>query len=84
MFTTKNRSRPVTPVRARSPHSMMIAASNAPSTAGAMTMSWTPGNAISGAGAGSALTTTASLPIRMPTTVTASIVWSISPNNDSD
>src|SRR5262245_13990945 len=41
---------------------MMIAASNAPSTFGAILMSGTPGNCMSGAGAGSALTTTASLP----------------------
>src|SRR5262249_15533466 len=49
-------------VRARSPHSMIIAASNSPSTSGAMRMSATPGNCRSGAGARSALTTATSLP----------------------
>src|SRR5262245_28258635 len=62
MLITKYWSSPLTPVRARSLHSMMIAASNAPSTFGAILMSGTPGNCMSGAGAGSALTTSASLP----------------------
>src|SRR6266516_692897 len=59
---TKYWSSPSTPVRVRSPHSMMIAASNAPSTRGAMTMSATPGNSCRGGGAASALTTTACFP----------------------
>src|SRR5580765_2245845 len=63
MLMTKKRSRPPTPVRRRSPHSMMIAASKSPSTLGARRMSRTPGNAISGGDAGSAFTTNASLPI---------------------
>ena len=49
MLMTKKRSSPVTPVRARSPHSMMIAASKSPRRASAISMSATPGNAISGA-----------------------------------
>src|SRR5438105_14991373 len=50
MLITGKRSRPLTPVRARSPHSMMIAASKSSSTAGAMRISGTPGNCISGPG----------------------------------
>src|SRR5579862_7953969 len=63
MLMTKNRSSPATPVRVRSPHSMMIAASNWPSALGATRMSGTPGNCISGGGAASDMTTSASLPI---------------------
>src|SRR6185436_3595769 len=55
-------SRPATPVRVRSLHSMMIAASKSPSTRSAISMSETPGKAISGAGAGSAFTTRTSWP----------------------
>ena len=62
MLMRKNRSRPRTPVRERSPHSMMIAASNVPTASFAMRMPGTAGNAISGGGAGSALTATTSLP----------------------
>jgi hypothetical protein len=42
---------------------MMIAASKSPSTLAARRMSRTPGNAISGGDAGSALTAVTSLPI---------------------
>src|SRR5438067_4231167 len=62
MLMTKNRSRPATPVRPRSPHSMMMAASNGPSMRCAILISGTPGNCISGPGAGSEFTTTTSLP----------------------
>src|SRR6266540_12883 len=62
MLMTQKRSRPSTPVRVRSPHSMMIAASKSPSTRGATMISGTPGNCISGGGAASALTTAASFP----------------------
>src|SRR5229473_1977389 len=66
MLMTKYRSSPARPVRARSPHSMMIAASKSPCTRPApsiTSMPGTPGNASSGSGARSALTTRASLPI---------------------
>src|SRR6185436_508538 len=62
MLMTKDRSSPATPVRARSPHSMMIAASNSPSARGAILIPGTPANAIIGAGAASALITVTSLP----------------------
>ena len=58
----KKRSRPATPVRAYSLHSMTIEASNSPSTDGAIRIPGTPGSAISGAAAGSAFTTVTSLP----------------------
>src|SRR5476649_1993315 len=59
---TKKRSSPDTPVRARSPHSMTMAASKSPATAVAIWMPGTPGEAISGGGAASAFTTVTSLP----------------------
>jgi hypothetical protein len=62
MLMTKKSPRPLTPVRARSPHSMMTAASKSPDTWSAMMMSGTPGKVISGGGAASLLTITTSLP----------------------
>src|SRR4051812_25672671 len=62
MLMTNPRSRPATPVRARSPHSMMIAASKSPAASGAISISGTPGNSIRGGGAGSRLTTRTCLP----------------------
>src|SRR5919197_3860015 len=63
MLTMKRRSSPLTPVRARSPHSMMIAASKSTSTDEAIRISGTPGNCSSGPGARSTLMTSNDLPI---------------------
>ena len=62
MLITKYRSSPSTPVRFSSLHSMMIAASNSPSTRSATRIDGTPGKAISGAGAASWFTTSTCLP----------------------
>src|SRR4051794_14798239 len=62
MLMTKYWSSPSTPVRFSSLHSMMIAASNWPSTRSATRTDGTPGNAIKAGGAASWFTTSTSLP----------------------
>src|SRR5918993_4009088 len=62
MLITKYCSRPSTPVRFRSLHSMMMAASNSPSTRSATRIEGTPGNAINAGGAASWFTTSTCLP----------------------
>src|SRR5215211_5746430 len=62
MLITNPRSRPATPVRFRSPHSMTITASPGSATSAVTSMSATPGKTSSGGGGGSLLTTRASLP----------------------
>src|SRR5437899_6943624 len=62
MLITNDRLRPSTPVRSRSPHSRMMAASNTSAVRSAMTMSGTPGKAIRGPGAGAWMTPRPLLP----------------------
>src|SRR5688572_5908914 len=63
MLMTKPFSRPVMPVRAMSPHSMTMTASPGSATWSTTSISGTPGNTSIGGGAGSLLTTRASLPM---------------------
>src|SRR5437879_1514688 len=62
MLIRKRPSRPATPVRASSPHSMMMPASKSSPARSAISIPDTPGKPSSGAGARSLCTTRASLP----------------------
>jgi hypothetical protein len=62
MLITNPFSRPATPVRPRSPHSMTITASPGSPTWSVTVMSGTPGKTSIGGGGASRLTTRTSLP----------------------